>query len=77
VPLSLTARKLLNHLGAINIHWRNQLSDEIKKPELVNTGEEKRLDEKALDKVVGGDKATPKLYEAACKGTHIPEGTIE
>lgn len=23
------------------------------------------------------DKATPKLYEAACKGTHIPEVTIE
>jgi len=23
------------------------------------------------------DKASPKLYEAACKGTHIPEVTIE
>jgi type VI protein secretion system component Hcp len=53
------------------------MSDEIKKPELVNEGEEKQLDEKALDKVVGGDKAAPKLYEAACKGTHIPEVTIE
>jgi type VI protein secretion system component Hcp len=62
---------------AINIHWRNQMSDEIKKPELVNTGEEKQLDEQAFDKVVGGAKATSKLYEAACKGTHIPEVTIE
>ena len=23
------------------------------------------------------DAATPKLYEAACKGTHIPEVTVE
>jgi type VI protein secretion system component Hcp len=23
------------------------------------------------------DKASPKLYEAACKGTHLPEVTIE
>ena len=23
------------------------------------------------------DSASPKLYEAACKGTHIPEVTIE
>jgi hypothetical protein len=53
------------------------MSDEIKKPELVNAGEEKQLDEKALDKVVGGDQATPKLHGAACKGTHIPEVTIE
>jgi type VI protein secretion system component Hcp len=31
-----------------------------------------------LDAVTGGtDAATPKLYEAACKGTHIPEVTIE
>jgi bacteriocin-like protein len=53
------------------------MSDAIKKPELVNRGEEKQLDEKALDQVVGGAKATSKLYEAACKGTHIPEVTIE
>jgi propanediol dehydratase small subunit len=48
------------------------MSDEIKKPEVVNTTEEKQLDEKALDEVVGG-----KLHEAAVKGTHIPEVTIE
>jgi type VI protein secretion system component Hcp len=35
-----------------------------------------------LDIVVGGkgklmDAATPKLYEAACKGTHIPQVVIE
>jgi hypothetical protein len=29
-------------------------------------------DDEALDKVVGG-----KLYEAACKGTHMPEIVIE
>jgi type VI protein secretion system component Hcp len=29
--------------------------------------------------VTGGttDAATPKLYEAACKGTHLPEVTIQ
>ncbi len=33
-----------------------------------------------LEIVVGGklmDAATPKLYEAACKGTHIPQVVIE
>jgi type VI protein secretion system component Hcp len=25
----------------------------------------------------GGKKTTPKLYEAACKGTHLPEIVIE
>ena len=48
------------------------------------------LTEKQLDEVSGGGKATseftvtklvdaasPKLYEAACKGTHIPEVTID
>ena len=33
-----------------------------------------------LDTVMGGnlaDAATPKLHEAACKGTHIPEVVIE
>jgi bacteriocin-like protein len=59
----------------------DKMSDEIKKDELVNAGEEKQLDDKALDQVVGGDAATttssPKLYEAACKGTHISKVTIE
>jgi hypothetical protein len=62
VPLSRTARKLLTHVWAINIHRRNQMSDEIKKPELVNAGEEKQLDskqapeasEEELSKAVGG-----------------------
>jgi type VI protein secretion system component Hcp len=54
------------------------MSDEPKKQsELASAGEEKQLDEKALDKVVGGDQASPKLYEAVCKGTHIPEVKIE
>ena len=48
------------------------MSDEIKKPEVVNTTEEKQLGEKSLDEVVGG-----KLYEATTKGTHIPEVKIE
>jgi hypothetical protein len=52
--------------------WRHQMSDEINKPEVVNTTEEKQIDEKALDEVVGG-----KLYEATIKGTHIPEVKIE
>jgi type VI protein secretion system component Hcp len=31
-----------------------------------------------LDTVVGGvDAASPKLYQACCKGTHIPEVVIE
>ncbi len=33
-----------------------------------------------LEIVVGGkliDAATPKLHEAACKGTHIPQVVIE
>ena len=48
------------------------MSDEIKKPEVVNTTEEKQLDEKALDEVVGG-----KLYEHVSTGKHIPEVKIE
>ena len=58
------------------------MCDEIKKPELVNAGEEKQLDEKALEEVVGGDKvvavdkASPNLAEAASKGTHYPQATI-
>jgi type VI protein secretion system component Hcp len=37
------------------------------------------LADSELAAVTGGkliDKATPKLYEACCKGTHIPEVTI-
>ena len=30
------------------------------------------LTDKELDAVIGG--ATPKLYEAACKGTHVQSG---
>jgi bacteriocin-like protein len=53
----------------------------------LTTGNE--LTENQLDEVSGGGKAlseititkpvdvaTPKLFEAACKGTHIPEVTI-
>jgi len=37
------------------------------------------LADSELDAVTGGatDAATPKLHEAACKGTHLPEVTIE
>lgn len=48
-----------------------------------NAGDEKQLDEKVLDQVVGGnnvvavDNSTPKLYEAVSKGTHIPKVTVE
>ena len=36
------------------------------------------LADSELDAVTGGTAAaTSKLYEAACKGTHIPEVTIE
>ena len=45
------------------------MSDEIKKDELVNAGEEKQLDEKALEQVVGG--------EAVSNGKHIPKGKLE
>jgi hypothetical protein len=53
------------------------MSDETKKPELVNAEEEPQLDDKALKEIVGGAKASPKLYEASCKGTHIPKVIIE
>ena len=39
-----------------------------------------RLADSELDAVAGGkliDAATPKLHEAACKGTHLPEVVIE
>ena len=56
------------------------MSDEVKKPEVVNASEEKQLEEKALEEVVGGnkivaalDKASPNLAEAASKGTHLPD----
>jgi hypothetical protein len=37
------------------------------------------LTDAELDVVTGGTTPapTPKLYEAACKGTHLPEVTIE
>jgi hypothetical protein len=35
------------------------------------------LADSELDAVAGGNTPTPKLYEAACKGTHIPEVVIE
>jgi type VI protein secretion system component Hcp len=38
------------------------------------------LEDTELDVVAGGkliDAATPKLHEAACKGTHLPEVVIE
>jgi type VI protein secretion system component Hcp len=41
--------------------------------------EDRVLADSELAAVTGGkliDKATPKLYEACCKGTHIPEVTI-
>jgi type VI protein secretion system component Hcp len=41
--------------------------------------EDRVLADSELAGVTGGkliDKATPKLYEACCKGTHIPEVTI-
>jgi type VI protein secretion system component Hcp len=47
---------------------------EIKKPEEINDAP---MPEEQLENVVGGDNATPKLHEAACKGTHIPEVTVE
>ncbi len=37
--------------------------------------EHRELTDTELDAVTGG--ATPKLYEAACKGTHLPEVVIE
>jgi type VI protein secretion system component Hcp len=41
--------------------------------------EDRVLADSELAAVTGGkliDKPTPKLYEACCKGTHIPEVTI-
>ncbi len=57
--------------------------DEIKKPELVNAGEEKQVDEKVLDQVVGGgaatttsktatDPASKSFYETCTAGAHFP-----
>jgi type VI protein secretion system component Hcp len=53
------------------------MSDEIKKPEVVNAGEEKQLDENVLDQVVGGDSASPNLFAAVCTGKHIDKAIIE
>ena len=47
-------------------------------PDTGTAGEPDALTDKELDAVIGG--ATPKLYEAACKGTHVPsrqEGWID
>jgi hypothetical protein len=48
------------------------MSNETKKPEVVNTTEEKQLDEKVLGEVVGG-----KLYEMVSTGKHISKVIIE
>jgi len=54
------------------------MSDEPKKQsELESAGEEKQLDEKALDEVVGGDTATPNLFKSCCNGKHFPTATLE
>jgi len=37
----------------------------------------RELTDTELDAASGGTTPTPKLYEAACKGTHIPEVVIE
>jgi hypothetical protein len=63
--------------------WEDTMSDEIKEPELVNTGEEKQLDEKVLDEVVGGGTATTTgnatvpLFKACCAGAHFPDVKVE
>jgi hypothetical protein len=57
----------------------DKMSDEIKKPE-VNAEEEKQLDEKALDKVVGGDAAKTKntnvLSQGCAAGVHYTNATL-
>jgi type VI protein secretion system component Hcp len=64
------------------------VSDEIKKSELVNAGEEKQLDEKVLDELVGGgaatttssattDPASPSLFNACTAGAHFKKANIE
>jgi type VI protein secretion system component Hcp len=68
--------------------WEDTMSDEIKEHELVNAGEEKQLDEKVLDEVVGGatattasnattDSASPSLFKACCAGAHVVKANIE
>jgi type VI protein secretion system component Hcp len=63
------------------------MSDEIKKPELVNAGEEKQLDEKVLDEVGGGgtaatksnattDSASPSLFRSCCAGAHFQQVSL-
>jgi hypothetical protein len=42
---------------------------------LATLGHHDTLADSELDAVTGG--AAPQLYEAACKGTHLPEVTIE
>jgi type VI protein secretion system component Hcp len=46
----------------------------------MNDHENRELTDIELDAATGGkliDAATPKLYEAACKGTHIPEVVLQ
>jgi hypothetical protein len=56
------------------------MSDEIKKPEVVNPEEVTQLDQKALDTVVGGAEAkttTPGPFlQAGTKGKHFQEAEI-
>jgi bacteriocin-like protein len=58
------------------------MSDEIKKDELVNAGEEKQLDDKALEQVVGGDspkyvdKASNVLAQGCAAGVHYTSATL-
>ena len=44
-----------------------------------NNAEMRELTVYEIESVSGGliDKASPKLHEAACKGTHLPEVVIE
>jgi hypothetical protein len=63
------------------------MSDQIKKPELVNAGEEKPLDEKVLDQVVGGgtatttssatDSSSPSFFKNCCAVAHFQKASIE
>ena len=54
-----------------------QMSDETKKPEVVNTTEDKPLDEKSLDEKSLGQVVGGKLYEMVSTGKHISKVIIE
>jgi hypothetical protein len=67
---------------------KKAMRDEIKKPELVNAGEAKQLDERVLDQVVGGDAATTtsdattdpasaSLFKACTAGAYFQKLNIE